>query len=373
MSAVFARARKYIPLFLILALVVTVSFQVATTTVCRFGEIDLDATITEITLLSITSIIFVVIRKFDNFRLELGLALIIYAMGIQFIEEFLTEFSLFQIFLLTIILITGLILTCAGVFSSRRKLDRNIERLRQTEAELLARSAELAELNGALEQTNRKLRLLTQITRHDINNQLTLLRGYLCIAGKNQPDTTRNEYFQKATAAAERISAMIRFTGEYEKIGVRAPCWQDCRALVGTATAEAPTGPVRVINDIPERREVFADPLIRKVFFNLMDNAVRYGGGITSIRFSVDEHEGDPVLVCEDDGNGVLPDEKERIFERGFGKNTGLGLALSREILDITGITISETGTPGRGARFEILIPKRAYRTCTGVTVSQNL
>lgn len=52
----------------------------------------------------------------------------------------------------------------------------------------------------------------------------------------------------------------------------------------------------------------------------------------------------------------------ERIFEQGFGKNTGLGLFLSREILAITGITITENGTPGKGARFEITVPKGAYR-----------
>jgi signal transduction histidine kinase len=58
----------------------------------------------------------------------------------------------------------------------------------------------------------------------------------------------------------------------------------------------------------------------------------------------------------------------ERIFERGYGKNTGLGLFLSREILAITGITITENGVPGKGARFEITVPKGAYRfTGTGV------
>ena len=58
----------------------------------------------------------------------------------------------------------------------------------------------------------------------------------------------------------------------------------------------------------------------------------------------------------------VFPaEEKEKIFERGYGKNTGLGLFLAREILSITGITIRETGKPGKGARFEIAVPKDAF------------
>ncbi|MEI6841393.1 MAG: sensor histidine kinase, partial [Methanomicrobiales archaeon] len=107
---------------------------------------------------------------------------------------------------------------------------------------------------------------------------------------------------------------------------------------------------------------VFADPLVIKVFYNLMDNAARYGGKITTIRFSVDELDGDHIVVCEDDGDGIVAAEKEKIFERDFGKNTGLGLALSREILSITGITITETGEPGKGARFEINVPENMYR-----------
>jgi len=214
----------------------------------------------------------------------------------------------------------------------------------------------------ALLQANKKLNLLSSITRHDINNQLTVLMGFLSILEMKQSDATLNEYFQKVSTAAERISAMIRFTKEYEEIGVHAPTWQDCRTLVDTAAKQAPLGKIMVKNDLPAGAEVFADPLVVKVFYNLMDNAVRYGGKITMIRFSALESGDDHVIVCEDDGEGVVAGEKEKIFGRGFGKNTGLGLALSREILDITGISIKETGKQGKGARFELVVPKGAWR-----------
>jgi PAS domain S-box-containing protein len=214
----------------------------------------------------------------------------------------------------------------------------------------------------ALILANKKLNLLSSITRHDINNQLTVQMGYLNLLEKKQPDATHNEYFQKVSTATKRISAMVQFTKEYENIGVNAPTWQDCRTLVDTASKQAPLGKVMVKNDLPANAEVFADPLIVKVCYNLMDNAARYGGKTETIRFSVTEVGDDQVIVCEDDGDGVVAEEKEKIFERGFGKNTGLGLALSREILDITGITIKETGEPGKGARFEIAVPKRAWR-----------
>jgi PAS domain S-box-containing protein len=214
----------------------------------------------------------------------------------------------------------------------------------------------------SLRQANRKLTLLSGITRHDINNQLTVLQGFLAQIQKKQNDPTLNNYFGKVTTAAQRISDMIQFTREYEAIGVNAPVWQDCRTLVDNASKKVHLGGIIVRNDFPAGLELYADQLVAKVFYNLMDNAVRYGGKITTIRFSVCESGDRRDIVCEDDGDGVPGDEKERIFDRGYGKNTGLGLALSREILGITGITISETGIPGEGARFEIAVQKGTWR-----------
>ena len=214
----------------------------------------------------------------------------------------------------------------------------------------------------ALKMANRKLKLLSGITRHDINNQLLVLRGFLGYLGKKQPDLSSNKDFQKIATAAERISSMIQFTKEYEQVGIKSPTWQDCRTLVDTVAKDVPLGKVKLKNTLTDNTEVFADPLIVKVFYNMMDNAVRYGGKITTIRFALKEHDGCHVIVCEDDGDGVPAEEKERIFDRGIGKNTGLGLALSREILDITGISICETGEPGKGARFEMTVPKGAWR-----------
>ncbi len=72
--------------------------------------------------------------------------------------------------------------------------------------------------------------------------------------------------------------------------------------------------------------------------------------------------DGSLILLFEDNGAGIPVEDKPRLFTKGFGKNTGLGLFLSREILSITGISITENGEPGKGARFEIAVPKGMYR-----------
>ncbi len=214
----------------------------------------------------------------------------------------------------------------------------------------------------ALMQVNRKLNMLSGITRHDIKNQLLALDGYTALLEKAVSDRSFEYYFTRINAASDQISQMIQFTKEYEEIGVRAPTWHRVGTLVSQADRDAGNPSIRVENEISGDLEVFADPLIIKVFFNLIDNAVRHGHAITRVRFFSEVHDGHLVIICEDDGEGIVPDEKERIFDLGIGKNTGFGLAISREILDITGISMRETGEHGEGARFEMDIPPGSFR-----------
>jgi len=214
----------------------------------------------------------------------------------------------------------------------------------------------------ALQESNKKLGILFGISRQDINRQLSVLTENLRIFQRKQPDTVNNEYLQNVSGAVRNISGLVRFAAQYEQIGVNESLWLECHTLVGNAVKQAPVGTVSVINDIPPGTEIFADPLINRVFINLMENAVRYGDSIKTIRFTAGESGEDYLIVCEDDGVGIHAGEKTKIFEHGFGKNTGLGLFLAREILSITGITIAETGEPGKGARFEITVPKGMYR-----------
>ena len=107
---------------------------------------------------------------------------------------------------------------------------------------------------------------------------------------------------------------------------------------------------------------VFADPMFEKVFTNLLDNSLRHGERVTEVRVSSHKEGTVLIVMWEDNGIGIALGDKEQIFEKGFGKHTGLGLFLVREILSLTGITITETGVPGTGARFEIRVPDGAYR-----------
>jgi len=214
----------------------------------------------------------------------------------------------------------------------------------------------------ALALASRKLNLMASITRHDILNQLMALNGYIELTREATTDPVIKAYLQKEAAISATIEHQILFTRDYQDMGIQAPEWLDLRGNVYRAVAAHNPGTITVDVNIPEIK-VFADLLFEKVFFNLLDNALKYGGGgMKNIRISAREGEKGLVIVWEDDGIGISADDKPHLFTRGFGKHTGLGLFLSREVLSITRITITETGTPGKGARFEILVPKGGYR-----------
>jgi DNA-binding response OmpR family regulator len=247
--------------------------------------------------------------------------------------------------------------------SSNEQLLQAANELRKSNLALERENAERKRVEKALAEANKKLNLLSSITRHDINNQLLILNGYVELLHGEIPNPSLEEYFSRIAKASSQITAMIRFTKDYEKIGVRIPVWQDLSALVNSAEKGVIPGQVTIKNDLPAGMEVFADPLIVKVFFNLIDNAIRHGGDqISTIRFSFVACNADRIIICEDDGEGVATEDKEKIFSRGFGKNTGFGLSICREILEITGITIEENGVPGKGARFEIVVPSGTFR-----------
>ncbi|MCK9579961.1 MAG: PAS domain-containing protein [Methanoregula sp.] len=214
----------------------------------------------------------------------------------------------------------------------------------------------------ALYQANKKLNLLSSITRHDILNQLTALRTYLELSLDYTTDQAMIDFIAKEKVISEIIDQQISFTRDYQKMGLKLPAWQDVDAVVSWVILPLAKPAVKVTIDCPGL-EVFADPMLEKVFYNLVDNALRYGGkSMSEVHISARDTPTGLVIMIEDNGGGVPDENKDRIFERGFGQNTGFGLFLSREILEITNITIQETGTFGRGARFEIRVPKGAYR-----------
>jgi PAS domain S-box-containing protein len=214
-----------------------------------------------------------------------------------------------------------------------------------------------------LREANKKLNVLSSLTRHDILNQVQVLLSYSELLEDQTPaDAPGHEYIDKIFEATKRIFRQISFTQDYQDLGVEAPRWQVvCDACAKGAEAVDP-GAIQ-ISCTTGLLEIYADTMFVKVFYNLFDNAARHGETVTEIRIAfTEEPDGSGTLTVTDDGVGVPESQKEQIFHRGIGSNTGLGLFLIREVLSITGCSITEVGKEGEGACFSILIPAHSWR-----------
>jgi len=220
---------------------------------------------------------------------------------------------------------------------------------------------ELKRTESALQKANEKLNILSSITRHDILNSLTALLAYTEIALEDVSEPDVRTLIRKQMEIEQQIQRQIEFTRYYQDIGVHSPRWQDVAMMIKELSELLTLEGVTMEPDL-SGLEIYADPLIGKVFYNLVENTLRHGEWATTISFT-SRHDGDDLVIeYRDDGVGVPEDVKQAIFRHGFGKHTGLGLFLSREILSITGISISEAGEPGKGACFEIRVPQGKYR-----------
>jgi PAS domain S-box-containing protein len=225
------------------------------------------------------------------------------------------------------------------------------------EMEMHYHEAEVNRYALALTRANEKLNLLSSITRHDILNQLTALSGYLELMSEGPKSPQIQKYIDIEKRIAETIKKQIQFTKDYHEIGVQSPQWYNVKKAIETATAPLPLHQGTLVVSI-ENISIYADPLLEKVFYNLVENALRYGREPVRIAFS-SRIQGDTIsIICEDNGEGVPEEFKEAIFRRQYFKHTGFGLFLSREILGITGLSIRESGEQGKGARFEITVPQ---------------
>lgn len=156
------------------------------------------------------------------------------------------------------------------------------------------------------------------------------------------------------------IEAEIAFMGDYQSLGQNAPIWVPLAESAARAAAAFDGAPIRI--DLPVGLQALVDASIDRVFHNLFQNAISHGGQLTTIRVGAERRDGGLCLFVEDDGCGVPSEEKERIFERGYGNHTGMGLFLVRQILALTDIEVSERGEPGHGARIEMRLPLAAFR-----------
>ena len=245
------------------------------------------------------------------------------------------------------------LVSCTPIFDDDGRLEKVIH--------LATEITDRVRYEKELRLASDKLALISNVTRHDLRNRLMALQGYLRMIEREADPERRARFRRLVTESARSMEEILSFAADYERLGTGPPEWQRLADVVRSALTEVDLDGIRLDVET-DTYEVLADPMLRKVFANMIDNTVRYGETVTRIKVSTHADGEALVVVYEDDGAGIPREEKDLIFWKGYGKNTGLGLYLTAQILGITGIDIRETGTLGIGARFEIRCPPGTWR-----------
>lgn len=228
-----------------------------------------------------------------------------------------------------------------------------------TERKKAEESAE--ESKKKLDIVNEKLRAVGGLTRHDVRNKLSTIVGNVYLSKKKLADNPEIlENLEDIESGCNQIVTILDFSKVYEMLGVEELTYVNVEEAVQEAVSLFSDLKAVDVKDECKGLTVLADSLLRQLLYNLIDNSLKHGEKVRQIRTRY-EIEGDRLrLFYEDDGVGLPPEAKARIFQQGYttGMGTGYGLYLIKKITEVYGWTIEENGKAGKGARFVMTIPK---------------
>ena len=209
-------------------------------------------------------------------------------------------------------------------------------------------------------ELNEKLHVVESLTRHDIRNKLSALNGRIFLLKKRLKDNTEAlTHLKEMEIASQQILKIMEFEKAYVQVGSEELKHVDVERYLSEASLlfSNLTG-AKLINEC-RGLTVLADSMLRQLFYNMMDNTLKYGEKTSVIRVHYKEEKDQLKLIYEDDGVGIADEEKSKLFQEGYGKGTGFGLYLIKRICEGYGWKIQETGKHGEGAQFTMTIPKK--------------
>ncbi|MFB6309639.1 MAG: GAF domain-containing sensor histidine kinase [Salinirussus sp.] len=241
-------------------------------------------------------------------------------------------------------------------FADKEPRDEPFTDAEETVVELMAKwvSYELFQQRATerIQRQRDRLEEFASVVSHDLRNPLSVLEASVDLA----EETGESEHFERCRNAIERMGTLIDdllvLAREGEAIsetepGDLASAIEECWSFVGTADATL---------KVSTERRIQADwARLQQLFENLFRNAIEHGG--TDVTVTVGDLPDGSGIFIEDDGPGIPPEDRERVFEDGFSMSeggTGFGLVIVEEIVDAHGWEITATEGSDGGARFEI-------------------
>lgn len=241
-----------------------------------------------------------------------------------------------------------------------------------------ARAIEQAQMNQRLRSEREahknhveQLEYLNHVLRHEVLNNVSIIKGYaeLALEGDHSEPATEIDIIRRQSTEMTNVVTDIRIL--LETLQDRYTCTAENLSRVlaeELASVQATTqGETIVTEDIPEDLTVMADPLLDRVFGNLLSNAVEHNeSAIPEIDVTVDETPSTITVHVADNGSGIPVDVRETLFDRPNRGDSGRGLYLTQELVDRYGGRIELTETGPDGSVFSVTLNRATTGSDSG-------
>lgn len=218
---------------------------------------------------------------------------------------------------------------------------------------------------AALRERTEQLEFLNRLLRHDIRNDVSVIKGYAELLAEGNGDDTeaileRTEHIVELTELAGEVTGAMeqQGTGAVDLGGLLAESLEQARSSFPAASFE-------VEGTLPRGVRVVGSPILRSAFENLLRNAVQHNDGAEPrVRLSTTV-EADAVTVrVADDGPGIDESVRSKLFEPGQkardSSGMGLGLYLVETLVTGVGGEVSVADNDPEGAVFEVRLQRAA-------------
>jgi len=231
-------------------------------------------------------------------------------------------------------------------------------------------AAQAAEADALRKSEQLKTALLDAVT-HDLRTPLTSIKAAIStIRAESVTPEVQRELFEVIEEEADRLNHFIQGMMDLAKLqagevtlasrNVAAEEMVEDALLRAEPLLDGHPVEVAIASGLPSPK---VDPrLISQVIFTLLENAAKYSGPLAKITVSVRQKENDICFRVEDEGHGISPELRGRVFEKffraGFQPGLGMGLAIARGIIQAHGGKIwIEDGSDGKGTSVQFMIP----------------
>jgi signal transduction histidine kinase len=210
---------------------------------------------------------------------------------------------------------------------------------------------------------------------HELKTPLAVMQNYgTLLQQPDLPEEQRMEYARAITEASQSLANMVSNILKLNKLENQTiyPATvtydlgeQLCECLVGLEEVWDKKG-LDIEADVAEDVYVTADPeLLTLVWNNLFSNAIKFTEAGGKISLTLKSEGGKAVVQVADTGCGISPEVGKHIFEKFYqgdtshaAKGNGLGLALVKRVMDITGGDISVSSEVGKGSIFTVTLAR---------------